>query len=330
MILTANTAKEVSLIEIGELIHSVTSILVLAHYRPDGDAIGSSIALTSVLRELGKEVTCCNKDEVPEYLRFLESEECSVSLITEPISVDLCIALDCATIERLGEEVIDRISAQHTLTIDHHVTNEKYGDSLLLDCKAAATGEIIYQLIQENNFPMPDQARDALYVAISTDTGSLQYSNSSEKTYRTMADLVGRGADVARLNAQTYFNHSQRRVEILRECLKSFSLSDDGQVSYWTVSYAAQEAVGVQVGDMEGLMDLLRGINGVRVCFTLEESASGVVRLSMRSKDEAVDVSKICGCFGGGGHRMAAGAGIKDVPFEKCAKLVLAKVKEAL
>ena len=177
---------------------------------------------------------------------------------------------------------------------------------------------------------MPDQARDALYVAISTDTGSLQYSNSSEKTYQTMAELVGKGVDVASLNALTYFNHSQRRVEILRECLKSFSVSDDGQVSYWGVSYAAQEATGVQPGDMEGLMDLLRGIKGVRVCFTLDEAKSGVIRLSMRSKDEAVDVSKVCGFFGGGGHRMAAGAGIKGIPFEKCAKLVLAKVQEAL
>jgi len=330
MTLTPNSAKAVSLTAAGQLVQEAQSIMILAHYRPDGDALGSSLALTASLHAMGKEVSCYNRDVVPDYLQFLESEEIEVFPVTEPITVDLLIALDCATIERLGEDVLQQITASHVLTIDHHITNEKYGDSLVLDCEAAATGEILYDLIGANEFPLPDQARDALYVAISTDTGSLQYSNSSAKTYQTMAELVAKGADVANLNALTYFNHSVRRVEILRECVQSFTLAHEGQVSYWQVSAAAQEAVGVQAGDMEGLMDLLRGIAGVRICFTLEESPSGVVRLSMRSKDESIDVSQICGAFGGGGHRMAAGAGIKGVEYEKCAKQVLAKIGEAL
>ena len=144
-----------------------------------------------------------------------------------------------------------------------------------------------------------------------------------------MADLVANGADVATLNAQMYFSHSVRRIEILQECLKEFKLTHQGQVSHWVLPYAAQETVGIQAGDMEGLMDLLRGIDGVRVCFTLEEAKSGVMRLSMRSKDESIDVSKICGHFGGGGHRMAAGAAL-NVSLENSAQQVLAILEKSL
>ena len=330
MILTPNSAKDVNFSQAGALIRKANSIIILAHYRPDGDAIGSTLALGASLKELGKEVRCYNQDPSPTYLQFLDRADCKLEVLDTPASADLLIALDCASIERLGADVVAHISAPHVLTIDHHITNQHYGDSMIVDAKAAATGEILYNLILENEFPIPPQSRDALYVAISTDTGSLQYSNSSAKTYQTMTDLVDLGAPVADLNAQTYFNHSVRKVEILRECLQSFTLSLEGQVSHWQVSEAAQSTVGVQAGDMEGLMDILRGISGVRVCFTLEEAPSGVVRLSMRSKDETVDVSKICAQFGGGGHRMAAGAGIKGTSFENCAKQVLAEIAKVL
>ncbi len=329
MKLSPRTSAEINYTDAGKLINEASSIIIIAHYRPDGDAIGSCLALAASLQALGKDVTCYNRDEVPQYLTFLERSECRIHPLTSPVSADLLIALDCATIERLGAETIAHISADHVLTIDHHITNEQYGDSLILTPTAAATGEILCELIEANDFPLPDQARDNLYVAISTDTGSLQYSNSSAKTYQTMANLVAKGANVANLNSLTYFNHNVRRVEILRECLQSFHLAHQGQVSHWQVSHADQEKVGVQAGDMEGLMDLLRGIAGVRVCFTLEEAPSGIVRLSMRSKDENVDVSKICAHFGGGGHRMAAGAAIND-QLENCAQLVLAEIQKAL
>ena len=331
MILTTNTARETSLSDIGKIILEANKILLITHYRPDGDAIGSSIALASSLSRLGKEVLCLNRDETPNYLRFLENEEISMQqeIPSEWQAADLIIALDCATIERLGADQVAALPNATVLTIDHHITNERYGNHLLLNDKAAATGEILHKLITENNFPLPPQARDALYVAISTDTGSLQYSNSSALTYGVMADLVANGADVATLNAQMYFSHSVRRIEILQECLKEFKLTHQGQVSHWVLPYAAQEAVGIQAGDMEGLMDLLRGIDGVRVCFTLEEAKSGVMRLSMRSKDESVDVSKICGHFGGGGHRMAAGAAL-NVPLENSAQQVLAILEKSL
>jgi len=331
MQLTPKTAQEISALQAGDLIQESHNILIITHYRPDGDAIGSSLALASSLQALGKSVCCLDRDETPDYLKFLERgyNHMHQSIPAGAESPDLIIALDCATIERLGHELVQSLPQVQCLVIDHHITNERYGDYLILDSQAAATGEILYGLLKDNDFPIPDQARDALYVAISTDTGSLQYSSSSVHTYQTMTDLVGLGADVAALNAQTYFNHSPRRLFILRECLQRFQIEHEGQVSFWAIPYAIQEEIGIQAGDTEGLMDLLRGVQGVRVCFTLEESASGTVRLSVRSKDEGVDVSQVCAHFGGGGHRMAAGAAL-EMPLEKCIKQVLEVIGESL
>lgn len=330
MNLIKNTAEKISLKKAGDLIKKAEKILILTHYRPDGDAIGSSLALSASLKALGKDVYALNRDSTPEYLRFLETPgNQMISGDTSPLpEADLIIALDCATIERLGDTLLSNLPEAPVLTIDHHITNEHYGDHLILDATSAATGEILYHLISENDLPFPPETRDCLYVAISTDTGSLQYSNSTAETYRVMADLVARGVPVAEINAQTYFNHNARRVEILRECLVNYHLACEGQVSYWTVSKEAQERVGVQRGDMEGLMDILRGISGVRACFTIEEGEQAL-RLSMRSKDENVDVSKVCMHFGGGGHKMAAGAAL-DMPLEKSAEEVLAVLEKAL
>ncbi len=331
MTLSPKTAKTITFQDAGQLIREAQKILIITHYRPDGDAIGSTLALGASLMEIGKAVTCLNRDVTPEYLAFMETPENSMLSGENPNinEADLIIALDCATIERLGHTLLKSLPLAPVLTIDHHITNEQYGDHLILDAKSAATGEILYDFIRENDFPLPSQARDALYTAISTDTGSLQYSNSTAKTYNIMSELVSYGVDVATINARIYHNHNVRRIHILKECLKKFTVTLDGQVSYWEVTHPAQQEIGIQAGDMEGLMDLLRGISGVRVCFTLEEASSGIVRLSMRSKDEGVDVSKICGHFGGGGHKMAAGAALK-CGLEKSAEQVLAVIEKAL
>ena len=331
MNLSPKSATAVSSRQAIEILRPCSKIAIITHYRPDGDAIGSMLALAASLQEWGKEVVCINRDPVPAYLDFLQTEQTFVCApdTADLNGVELVVALDCATIERLGDSAVSLLPDVPVITIDHHITNEEYGDHLILDATSAATGEILYQIISENHLPLPTLSRDALYVAISTDTGSLQYSNATARTYSIMAQLVDAGVDVAHINSQTYFNHSVRKVELLRECLQSFSLSHDGQVSHWTISQAAQSEIGAQPGDMEGLMDILRGISGVRVCFTLEESSSGAVRLSMRSKDDLVDVSKICGHFGGGGHRMAAGAAI-NLPLEDCLQQVLAVTEKAL
>lgn len=303
--------QQISLKEIGSQIIGAEHILLLTHYRPDGDAIGSLLALRYVLESLGKKVTAVNRDEIPDYLEFLLKRPTDIvrpeQILKEEI--DLVIALDSATPERIGEFFEEYLSLEaKTIAIDHHISNQGYGDFLYLDSKAAATGEILHDLFMAMEVKIPKESRDALYVAISTDTGSLQYSNASAKTYRCISQIVEEGVDVARINSLTYHNHSIRRLHLLQGMIQTADTAFDDQVAFMLISKELQEKCGAQRGDTEGLMDLIRGINTVRVCFTLEEGDNSEIRLSMRSKDEALDVSAVCASFGGGGHRLAAGA----------------------
>ena len=293
---------------LSEIVSGHEHFVLLSHTRPDGDAIGSEVALKSVLEELGKSVRALNEDPVPDNLLFLNGTE-GIERPSGAVETEVVIALDTANRERLGEECLTVLSEEAIwVNIDHHISNENYGDHLLIDPKAAATGEILYGLIQELNWPLPNVARDALYVALSTDTGSFQYSNTTVCTHQMAADLVGRGLDVASLTARLYHDYPYRRVELLRALLETMQISEDGRIAWWTLSYETKDRIGMQAGDSEGLIDILRAIQGVLICGFIEEMEDGKVRLSLRSKSSAVSVCDICAQFGGGGHTLAAGA----------------------
>ncbi len=293
---------------LSEIVSGHEHFVLLSHTRPDGDAIGSEVALKSVLEELGKSVRALNEDPVPDNLLFLNGTE-GIERPSGAVETEVVIALDTANRERLGEGCLTVLSEEAIwVNIDHHISNENYGDHLLIDPKAAATGEILYGLIQELNWPLPNVARDALYVALSTDTGSFQYSNTTVCTHQMAADLVGRGLDVASLTARLYHDYPYRRVELLRALLETMQISEDGRIAWWTLSCETKDRIGMQAGDSEGLIDILRAIQGVLICGFIEEMEDGKVRLSLRSKSSAVSVCDICAQFGGGGHTLAAGA----------------------
>ena len=282
--------------------------MLLSHARPDGDAIGSVVALKAVLEELGKNVVGLNEDPVPDNLRFMRGSQ-GVQCPSGALDAEVVIALDTANRERLGERCLDSLSGdQIWVNIDHHISNEKYGDYWLIDVRSAATAEILYAIIRELNWPLPDIARDALYVALSTDTGSFQYSNTSGRSHKMAADLVEQGLDVAALTSRLYHDYPLRRVELLRCLLETMQLSDDGRIAWWTLSRGTKKRIGIQAGDGEGLIDVLRAIQGVLVCGFIEEMDDGKIRFSLRSKNSSVNVCDICTQFGGGGHALAAGA----------------------
>ena len=314
---------------LSEIVSAHEHFVLLSHARPDGDAIGSEVALKAVLEALGKSVRALNEDGVPDNLLFLNGVE-GIERPSEPVETEMVIALDTANRERLGAGCLEVLGeGKIWVNIDHHISNEEYGDHLLIDSSAAATGEILYGLIQELEWPLPDVARDALYVALSTDTGSFQYSNTTVRTHRMAADLVGRGLDVASLTARLYHDYPYRRVELLRALLETTQLTDDGRIAWWTLSHKTKEQVGMQAGDSEGLIDVLRAIRGVLVCAFVEEMADGKVRLSLRSKDSSVNVCDICAQFGGGGHALAAGARTRG-PLEDAVARFLRVVQATL
>jgi len=310
------SAARSKLDQIGRVLRENERFAVLSHVRPDGDALGSQLALALSLQRLGKKVRVWNEDGMLEKYSFLPRGD----LLTKPPhtaeDVDAAIALDTAIQNRLGTAFTAVRSAKIWINIDHHLSNPGYGDLVHVDPTAPATGQIIFDLIKSQGFPFDREIAENLYAAISTDTGSFQYPKTSARTFEVAAELVCTGIDVGQLSQQLYENYPRRRVELLRELLRTMRFERDGRVASFSLSLQTAAELQVLPEDNEGLIDHLRAIRGVIVAVFFEELADGKVRVSMRSKSDAVDVCAICQKFGGGGHTLAAGARVRGTLAE--------------
>jgi phosphoesterase RecJ-like protein len=311
---------------IAEVFRNHDRFALLSHVRPDGDAIGSQIALGFSLMAMGKTVYLINEDGLPENLAFLPGSDRIARPPAEPLDIEVAIALDTATKPRLGEGVLHAASrAEIWINIDHHISNPKYGDINLIDATSPATGEIIHELLVGLGMPLPEESRDAIYVAISTDTGSFQYPSTTARTYRIAADLIDRGLDVGAINSKTYDELPFRRVELMRELLHTLELAEGGRVAYWELREKARVDLGLRPEDSEGLIDIIRSIRGVQLAVFFEDLPDGKIRVSMRSKDKRIDVCKIAIVFGGGGHALAAGIRMPG-PIDDAKDALLAEI----
>lgn len=296
--------------EIEAALEGAQTILVASHARPDGDALGCTIAFALWLQSRGKTVTAWNQDGVPQKFRFLPRQEICTVPDAVPRAFDAVVALDNAVKSRLGSVLPAIASTKVFLNIDHHVSNAGYGDLNYIDPTAPATGQILFEFFRDRGVSLTPDIAGNLFAAISTDTGSFQYAGTTPRTFRAGADLLEAGVDVAKLSRQIYESQPRRRLDLLRFALNEAKFSCDGHLASFALPLAAVEELGVQPEDNEGLIDHLRSVEGVVAAVFFEELPDGVVRVSARSKDERVDVCKICGQFGGGGHPLAAGARI--------------------
>ncbi len=327
---TPDTIANATFEQIGEVLRSHQSFVLLSHIRPDGDAIGSQLALGYSLIAMGKSVRMINEDGLPENLAFLPGSERIETPPTEPLDVEVAIALDTATKPRLGDAALHAASkAAIWLNIDHHISNPKYGDLNLIDSTSPATGQILYDLITALDMPLPAETRDAIYVAVSTDTGSFQYPSTTAKTYDMAADLTRRGLDVGDINSKTYDEQPYRRLELMRALLNTLERSPDGVVAHWEMLDQTRIDLALRPEDSEGLIDIIRAIRGVQLAVFFEELPDGKIRVSMRSKDRKLDVCKIAMQFGGGGHALAAGIRMKG-PLTDAKQLVLAAIHQRI
>jgi phosphoesterase RecJ-like protein len=297
--------------EIARVFREHKRFAILSHVRPDGDALGSQLALALALKQLGKEVSVWNEDGMLAKYSFLPRAE----LLSKPASVpedfDVAIALDTAIQSRLGTSFGAVRSAKTWINIDHHPSNPGYGDIVYIDPNSPATGQILFELLKAAQLPIDREIAENLYVAISTDTGSFQYPNTTARTFEIAAELVRAGVDVGRVSQQLYENYPRRRLELLRELLRTLRFEGGGKVASFSLSLKTAAGLGVLPEDNEGLIDHIRAIHGVVVAVFFEELADGKVRVSMRSKSAEADVCAICQKFGGGGHTLAAGARVK-------------------
>ena len=311
--------------EIGQALRDHKRFAVLSHVRPDGDALGSQLALGLSLKQLGKDVRVWNEDGMLEKYSFVPRAGLLIKPPAAPEDVDVAIALDTAIQNRLGTALPAIRSAKLWINIDHHPSNPGYGDLVYIDPTSPATGQILFELITSEKLPLDLEIAENLYVAMSTDTGSFQYPNTTARTFEIAAKLVRAGVNVGRVSQQLYENFPRRRVELLRELLGTMRFDGNGRVASFSLTLRKAKDLGVFPEDNEGLIDHLRAIRGVVVAVFFEELADDKVRVSMRSKTEDVDVCAICEKFGGGGHTLAAGARVRGTLTE-----VEKKVLEAI
>jgi phosphoesterase RecJ-like protein len=297
--------------EIETALGGARDILVASHVRPDGDALGSTIAFSLWLKSLGKNVTAWNEEGVTQKFRYLPEHEIVTIPAAEPRAFDAVVALDNSVKNRLGSVWKSVASTKLLVNIDHHISNEGYGDLNYIDPTSPATGQILFEFFRDRAVTITPEIAGNLFAAISTDTGSFQYLGTNARTFLAGAGLIEAGVDVAKISRQMYESQPMRRLELLRYALNQAKFDCDGHLASFSLPLSAVEEMGVLPEDNEGIIDHLRSVEGVVAAVFFEELGDGMIRVSSRSKDERVDVCKICKQFGGGGHPLAAGARIQ-------------------
>ena len=318
-----------SLSEIADLLRSKQRFVVMSHVRPDGDALGCTLAMGLCLRQMGKDVTMWNEEGCLEKFGFLPHSNLVQQPPAVPESFEVAIVLDTAVKERVGTCLAAVKHADTWLNIDHHVSNPRFGDLNHIDSTAPATGQILFELFRQGELPLTYEMADCLFVAISTDTGSFQYPSTTARTYEIGAELVRMGAKVGELSQKLYESYPRRRLELLKSLLNALQFTSDNRVASFALTQAASASLGVKPEDNEGLIDYIRAVEGVIVAAFFEELDEQRVRVSLRSKDPRADVCKIAQQFGGGGHTLAAGIRMRG-PLEEAQKRVLQAIDESL
>lgn len=315
-------------VRILEALKNTTTICIVGHGRPDGDCVGSQIALALALQAEGKQVTVWNEDPAPTKLRFLDPDR----LLQAPVPgrrFDCVIALDSACPERLGT-VRDCIQDRGLLiNIDHHTSNTRFGDINWVSRREPSTGELVFRLLKYAGWPVTPRIADCLFAAVSTDTGSFQYASTRSSTFAMAGELVKRGANVGRVCHEVYQSYSLARLRLVRHVYLHFHLTHGNRTAYFWLKPADFARTGSERSDAEGLIDHIRAIEPVVVACAFEEVEPNLVRLSLRSKSPAVDVNQVASRFGGGGHPGAAGARIPGKPLA-VQRRVLNAIKKAL
>ena len=311
-----------------ESIRAYESFCIVGHIRPDGDCIGSQLGLGLALRNAGKKVKIWNENEVPHKLRFLDPQK----LVRQPKAAqpfDCVIATDCATYDRLGSVGAFIQNRKLLINIDHHESNERYGDINWVSSLQPATGELIFLLLKAANWKITDLIADCLFTAISTDTGSVQYPSTRPSTYQAAAELVSSGARLATISQEVYQSYSLSRIRLVKHVYNNFRLIEQNQIAYFWLKKSDFKRTGADSEDSEGLVDHVRAIEPVVVACVFEEMEPELTRVSLRSKSQAINVSTIASQFEGGGHPAAAGARISGRPLQVQRRVINA-IKKAL
>ena len=294
-------------------------VLVASHSKPDGDAIGSLLAMGIALERIGCEVTRYNESAIPAVYRFLPSVDSIQRQLTDLDRFDTAVILDCGGLDRVGSAVDAITTIPAIVNIDHHTTNTRFGQYHLVDVNACATSEIIYRLIQAMGLELDVEMATAIYTGILTDTGSFRFSNTNRAAFSICEAMVAIGVNPSAVAQHVYGTYSLGRIKLLNLALDSIEISSNGHISIMTVTREMLSDTGTQPEDADGLINYARRIQDVKVAALIHELENGNgesrgrkrFHVSLRS-DGSVDVSRIASDFGGGGHAGAAGFSVES------------------
>lgn len=309
-------------------------VVLTTHVNADGDGCGSEAAVAAWLEEQGVEATIVNPTEFPQTFRFLLHRQDVVAELGTPEGeaalddADLFLVLDTSEPQRVGD-LAPRLPSARTLVVDHHPAGrEVVGDTAVQDPTAAATGEMVFDLITVSGDEVPPSAALGAYVALVSDTGSFRYSNTTPRAHAVAADLLGRGIDPEVVYRRLFATAPLRRLELLREALATLQFDEEVGLAWMMVTRETAHRLNADGEDFDGLIEHARSIAGTEVALLFRETDDGKTKISFRSNGHA-DVNRLARKFGGGGHVKAAGA-LVDGPAAKIAPPVIAAVHDAL
>lgn len=323
-----------TLSQIAEYILKGKKIGITYHVSPDGDAVGSVLALLNGLKSLNKNCYVISKDSLSDNLKFLKgSEEILGNVVEATNDTDIVVVLDCGNLERVSANLNEFTGT--IINIDHHLSNDKYGDINYIDSKAAATAEIVFELLgymgisfnDENNNTLKEIGR-CIYTSIVTDTGAFRHSNVTERTHTISAALKKIGVDNTSIYQNLFDNKDFSRIKLIGKALSSMQLILNGKVALLEIDKDFTADLGIDVGDTSDIISYGLQIKGVEVTLLLKEVEDGV-KASLRAKSY-VDVRKIAEIFGGGGHVRASGIKIKNISMEEAKYEILNEIQKEL
>ncbi len=304
---------------------------VISHFRPDGDAIGSTLALALTLKAMGKTVEIWNHDNCPERFAFL-SGAADIAPVpnTLPEGLECFICVDTGDLKRIGEPGTALFSqVPFTVNIDHHGTNTRYAQLNIVQEHEAACGCIIARIIDALGVPLTKPIAEALYAAISTDTGSFQYNTTTPDVMRTTARLLEAGVDVGDINRRIWQEAPLSAYVMQKEVLNNMVIEEEGTLSHYSMPAGKKAELRVSMEDCKDLVDHIRIWKGVKVSAIFEDLENGLIRVSLRSKVPDINVADVAGEFGGGGHKAASGIRMRGT-LEECREKVLNALRTEL
>lgn len=312
--------------KIANTLRDERDIALVSHIQPDGDAIGSILALGLALLKSGHMVQILNPDGVPQVFTFLPG--CDLIRRRFLYLPDTVVLMDCTDLDRIGALGKEVGKAPNLINIDHHISNTFFGGLNLVDTDAAATGEITYNLIKALGIKLDSEIASSLYTAVVTDTGSFKFENTTSETHMIAAELLSYGTDLSTIRTHLWESIPIESIRLITEILKTLELDASCRIAWVTVPYAMFQKFRATTDHLEGIVNYPKSVRGVEVGIIFKEFEPNKIKVGLRSK-AVVDVNKVAAALGGGGHQRAAGCFV-EAPLEEAKRLVIQEVKKYL